>query len=285
VTPPATASAPASSANLGPGFDVLALAVELRCVVTAEQSDEWSIEHTTEHGPKGLEVDAVLVGARAAVGERNPLRLTVANAIPLGKGLGSSAAAFVAGVSAGLRATGDDPDPDQIFEIAGRLEGHRDNVAASIYGGLVLTPAEGRSIRLPIHPSFRVILAVPDATLSTRSARQVIPEMFPRDVMVRSLARVSSLTAGLLLGDPELLAAAHGDEIHELPRSSLSPEVEGLMGVARGAGASHAARSGAGPSVVALSSADRVDAVKAALEAAGATAIPVSVATTGLAWN
>lgn len=282
MTSTATASAPASSANLGPGFDVLALALDLRCKVTAQPADEWSIEHTTEHRPSGLEVDAILMGARTTVAEKNPLRLVVSNEIPIGQGLGSSAAAFVAGVAAALRAVRGDSDPDHVYEIASHLEGHKDNVAASIYGGLVLTPAEGRPIRLPIHPSLSVVLAVPGQTLSTREARQVVPDDFSRPVLVRSLARVSALTAGLLAGDPQLLAAAHGDEIHELPRANISPEVDKLIRVARGAGAFHAARSGAGPSVVALTGGEQDETVVAAFEAAGATAYRVPVATTGL---
>lgn len=279
---PSTASAPASSANLGPGFDVLALALDLRCEVSAKLADDWSIDHTTEHHLVGLEIDAILLGARTAVGDRNPLHLTVSNQIPIGRGLGSSAAAFVAGVAAALRAVEGDSDPDHVYEIASHLEGHRDNVSASIYGGLVLSPAEGRPIRLPIHPSIRVVLAVPSHTLSTRAAREVVPEDFPRPVVVRSLARASALTAGLLTADPQLLAAAHGDEIHEQPRATISPEVDSLIGVARGAGAFHAARSGAGPSVVALTGGEQEQDVAAAFEAAGATAYRVAVATTGL---
>jgi homoserine kinase len=278
----ATASAPASSANLGPAFDAMALALELRCVVKAEPADSWAVEHIGSNRPAPGEADAVLIAARMAVGDQAPLRLTVDNAIPIGKGLGSSSAAFVSGVAAALRATGSEANPDHVFRVAADLEGHDDNVAAAVYGGLALVPAEGMPVRLPIHPSLHPVIAVPPTRLSTKKARSAIATSFSREVAVRSLARVAALTAGLITADPELLAAAHGDEIHELVRSDLSPEVEKMIAVARGAGAFHAARSGAGPSVLALVGNDGLDDLLAALEALGVDALQPGVATTGL---
>ena len=278
---PATASAPATTANLGPAFDVIALAVALRCSVTAVEADQWAIEHLSEHRPAKGEGDGVMAAARHAVGDR-PLSLSVDTRIPLGRGLGSSAAAFVAGAAAALRAVGEDASPDRVFRIAADLEGHDDQVGASVYGGLVLVPAEGLPMRLPLHPSLRAVIAIPDSKLPTAEARAVIPPVHPHDVVLRSLSRVSALTAGLMTGDPAMLAAAHGDEIHESHRAELSPEVEAMKDVARQAGAHHAARSGAGPSVVAITGVDRADAVAAALAATGATVINEPMETTGL---
>ncbi len=278
----ATASAPASSANLGPAFDAMALALELRCVVKAEPADAWAVEHIGSHRPASGESDAVLVAARMAVGDEAPLRLTVDNAIPIGKGLGSSSAAFVSGVAAALRATGDEANPDHVFRVAADLEGHDDNVAAAVYGGLILVPAEGMPIRLPIHPSLHPVVGVPPTRLSTKTARTAVAASFSREIIVRSLARVSALTAGLITADPELLAAAHGDEIHEAVRADLSPEVDRMIVAARGAGAFHAARSGAGPSVLALVGRDGVDDLVAALEELGVEALQPGVATTGM---
>ncbi len=278
----ATASAPASSANLGPAFDAMALALELRCVVKAEPADSWAVEHVGSDRPAPGESDAVLIAARMAVGDEAPLRLTVDNAIPIGKGLGSSSAAFVSGVAAALRAMGGEVNPDHVFRVAADLEGHDDNVAAAVYGGLVLVPAEGMPVRLPIHPSLNPVVGVPPTRLSTKTARTAVAANFSREITVRSLSRVAALTAGLITADPELLAAAHGDEIHELVRAGLSPEVEQMITIARGAGAFHAARSGAGPSVLALVGRDGVGDVVSALEELGVDALQPGVATTGL---
>ena len=278
---PATASAPASTGNLGPAFDCLALALAPRCIVEATRSDEWSVEHTGEHLPGPREDDGVLAAARRAVGDR-PLAMRVSTKIPRSRGLGSSGAAFVAGTAAALRAVGEDASPDRVFRIAAGLEGHPDQVAASVYGGLVLIPAEGPPIRLPMHPTLRPVVAVPDVRLPTKEARAVVPFRYPRDVVVRSLGRVAALTAGLITGDPQMLASAHGDEIHEAPRDAISPDVAKLIDVARRAGALHAARSGAGPSVLAIATVDSVDRVVSAFNEWGVDVINAPVETTGL---
>lgn len=278
----ASASAPATSANLGPAYDCLALALELRCTVRAGPADRWSVHHHGAHNPSGGDHDAVVEAARRVVGERRPLALEVDSDIPIGKGLGSSAAASVAGAAAAMRAVGEEAHPDRVFRIASELEGHADNVAAAVYGGLVLVPAEGLPLRLPIHPVLQAVVAVPDGQLPTSEARRLVDVVHPQDRVLRSLARVAALSAGLITGDPGLLAAAHGDEIHEKPRESVSPEVTMLIEKARRAGALHAARSGAGPSVIALCTAETRSRVAAAFIEAGAAAISPHLATTGL---
>lgn len=279
----ASASAPATTANIGPGFDIIALALGLRCRVTAVIADEWSVRHVNHLRPDADEGDGVLVAARHAVGER-PLELSVETEIPIGRGLGSSAASYVAGVAASLRAVGEEANPDRVFRLAADLEGHDDQVGAAVYGGLVVVPAEGLPMRLPFHPSLRVVIAIPDTKLPTAKARAVIPAQHPHDVVLRSLSRVSTLTAGLITGDPEMLAASHGDEIHEIHRANLSPEVEMMKDVARRAGAHHAARSGAGPSIVAITSIEQAGRVAAALSETGAAVINQPMDPTGLAW-
>lgn len=259
----------------------MAMALKPRCTVRARVSDDWSIEHRGELRPAGTETDGVMVAARHAVGER-PLTISVETEIPLGKGLGSSAAAFVAGAAASLRAIGDDAAPDRVFRIATELEGHADQTGAAVYGGLIVIPAEGLPMRLPLHPSLRPVVAIPDTRLPTHRARAVLAGEFPMDLVVRSLGRVAGLTAGLITGDPGMLAAAHGDEIHEAPRAELSPEVGRLMEVAGRAGAIHVARSGAGPSVVALATADTAERVATAFREAGADVINEPMDSAGL---
>ncbi|HSJ84298.1 MAG TPA: homoserine kinase [Acidimicrobiia bacterium] len=278
----ATASAPATSANLGPGFDCIALALDIRCTVKASHADQWSVEHVGRYRPASEQSDGVLAAARRVVGDATPLTIQVDADIPIGKGLGSSAAASVAGIAATMRLAGEDPGLDHVYRIGVELEGHADNVAAAVYGGLTLVPAEGLPLRLPFHPGLQVVVAVPDRHLATEQARRVIDPFHPQDRVLRSLARVAALTAGLITGDPELLTAAHGDEIHERPRDGLSPEVAGLIEVGKGAGALHAARSGSGPSVIALCTNETRERVVAAFTEAGLEVLTPQLATTGL---
>ena len=260
----AEATAPGSSANLGPGFDTLALALELTCRVVATPGPTWKVTHHGSHAPGSDENDAVLMAAQKAVGPDQPLELDVYNDIPLGRGLGSSAAAFVAGVAAGLRTLGSDPDPFRVLEIAAGLEGHSDNVAASVFGGLVA--ALGTTAQpLQLHPSLRIVVAVPDRRLPTKWARRALPEIVEHEAAARSVSRVVALVEAFRTGEPALFSAAAGDELHEAPRSSLFPEADDLIFTARSAGALHACWSGAGPSVLAVVLEDRMDAVVAAL--------------------
>lgn len=276
-----SASAPATTANLGPGFDAIALALRPRCLVRARLADEWSIEHVGDHRPADKEHDGVAAVARHAIGDR-PLAMEIDNQVPLARGIGSSAAAFVAGSAAAIRAVGDEASPDRVFRIAAEMEGHADQVAAAVYGGLVLAPAEGMPFRLPIHPSLRPVVAVPETRLPTHEARAILPDTYARDVVIRTVARASALTAGLITGDPEMLGAAHGDEVHEAPRDALSPDVAKLIDVARRAGALHAARSGAGPSVVAIATVEDAAKVAAAFREWGVEVISGPVETRGL---
>ncbi|HKY47159.1 MAG TPA: homoserine kinase [Acidimicrobiia bacterium] len=279
----ATASAPASSANLGPGFDVLALALNLRCEVDASPDDRWSVRHIGPEFPSG-HFDSVLEAARRAVGEDRPLALVVDNRIPIGRGLGSSAAAVVAGAAAAWRAVGDEVHDRAVFDLAADMEDHPDNAAAAIYGGLVLCTPNREVHRLPLHPGLVPILAVPDRALATSDARAALPTEVPRDVAVRSLGRLAALVGGLLLGDGVLLASAHGDEMHQDPRNRLRPEVELLIDTARTAGALHACWSGAGPSVLALAEPETAARVKGALEASlqAGRVLELQVAASGL---
>lgn len=279
---PAEASAPASSANLGPGYDALAIALELRCRVVAEAADEWSIEHREGQRPDRDSDDAVLAAARRAVGDDRPLHLVVHNDVPIGRGLGSSAAAIASGAAAAIGAHGSPVDPDDVFALTAELEGHPDNAAAAVYGGLVLVAADGHPHRLPLHPSIRPVVAVPREVFLTAEARQAVPDVMPTAAAVRTVARAAALVSGLLTADPILLRAARGDELHEAPRSARRPETADLVNLVLGAGALHAAWSGSGPSVIALVDGESRVAIVERLSDAGVTVLDVPVATTGL---
>ncbi|MEE9581939.1 MAG: homoserine kinase [Acidimicrobiia bacterium] len=252
-----TASAPASSANLGPGFDVLALALNLRCTVSAESADEWSVLSGDEPASQ-----ATVEMVRSVAGDAGPHSVRIDSEIPVGRGLGSSAAVLVATAAA----ISGEADRDDLFEVAAAVEGHPDNVAAAVFGGLVAVGADGSVNRLAVHPSLQVVVAVPDEVLSTAEARAVLPAEVSRQVAVRSAARLAMLIEGLRTADSVSLLAALGDEMHEAPRRSITETPARLIAAALDAGAAYASWSGAGPSVLGFVVEDSIDPVTAALE-------------------
>ena len=201
----AEASAPASSANLGPGFDTLALALELRCRVAAEPAAAWQVEHKGRHAPGPTSQDAALVAAQHAVGIDRPLRLEVRSEIPVARGLGSSAAVRAAAALASWRATGVDPGPERVFDLVAELEGHADNAAATVFGGLQAVTVGGRAHPLGLHPDLVPLVAVPDSVLLTSDARAALPPSFTRTAAVGSLQRIVALVEGLRNADAALL--------------------------------------------------------------------------------
>jgi homoserine kinase len=150
-----------------------------------------------------------------------------------------------------MKSVGDDGGRLKVFEIVTELEGHADNAAASVFGGLVAAAPTGIK-QVTLHDSLQVVVGVPDAKLDTSDARRALPDSLPYDAVARTISRLSFLLAGLADGDVDALAYAGGDEVHEIPRANLSPVSDELMAAARGAGAAHVCWSGAGPSVLAF---------------------------------
>lgn len=242
------ASAPASSGNLGPGFDTLALALELRCTATAAPSDKMVI---TERGSTTRldHTDMIYRAVEMSIGR--PVHVTLHNEIPRARGLGSSSAVAASVAAAAMKAVSADGGTERVFEIVTELEGHPDNAAAAVFGGLVAATATGVK-QLQLHESLLVVVGIPGAHLKTVDARQALPGTVPLDGVARTLARLAFLIAGLADGDVDSLAQAGGDEIHEAPRAPLSPVTGELIDAAQGAGAAHACWSGAGPTVLAF---------------------------------
>lgn len=257
------ASAPASTANLGPGFDVVALALGLRCAVSVAPAGEWSLRSgSSDEGSLTL----VRRAAEAAGAGSGPFSIAVESGIPVGRGLGSSAALVVSVVAAVRTAVGEAESREEIVRIAAAVEGHPDNVAAAVHGGAVAVSPSGRVYALEVHPSLRVLVAVPEALLSTVVARRALEAPVDTATAARTAARLAFLVEGLRRGDAALLAEAAGDELHEARRAHLSPLTGALVRAAREAGAGHAAWSGAGPSAVALVTVEALPAVRAAWE-------------------
>lgn len=264
-----SANAPASSANLGPGFDFLALALDLRCSVELEPADEWEIisDTVTDEG-------VAIIQAAAGAG---PFRVTISSEIPASRGLGSSAALAASVAAAASRSRGDEIDRGAIFALVQDIEGHPDNAGAATYGGLIAA-SEGGPMQLPMSDLLVPLVAVPQAELSTAAARAALPADVPHAMATRQAQRAALLIEALRTADAAAFGAARGEELHERHRAHLSPITGELIEAALAAGALHACWSGAGPSALALATAATEDAVSSAmshvLEGAGRVARP-----------
>lgn len=238
------ARVPASSANLGPGFDALALALDRHVEVTVEPARR--LEVVTEGEGADLPRDArhLAVAVAASVLGHEEFALAVRSDIPVGRGLGSSAALAVAAAAAAGA-----PDP---FAVAVAFEGHAENAAASVRGGLVaaaMTSSGPVARSLPLDPALCFVLLVPDRHLRTDEARRALASEVTMDDAVFNLGRLALLVAGL--GDrTQLVAAAGEDRLHQAQRASLFPEAPELLARLAEAGALLACWSGAGPSLL-----------------------------------
>ncbi|HVT42694.1 MAG TPA: homoserine kinase [Acidimicrobiales bacterium] len=256
------ARAPASSANLGPGFDTLAVA--LSCYVSVEVEPAPALEVRSEGEGAGLFDDASHLAARVVTDVLGHDRVSVhvRSQIPVARGLGSSAALAAAAAAA---AGADDP-----FAVAAAYDGHPENAAASAFGGLVAaTTVEGSPVHapLPLSDELAFVVIVPDRNLATPEARGVLPEALSRADAVFNLGRLALLIAGL--GAPSSLTpAATGDRIHQPARTALFPEAPALLDALVDAGALAASWSGAGPSLLGIAPAEAAENVRAGAAAA-----------------
>jgi homoserine kinase len=255
------ASAPGSSGNLGPGFDVLGLAVDLRCVVDAAPAEKMSVDDGD--GPVALAAGDMLFDTVMAAVNR-PMALTVNNAIPRARGLGSSSAVTTAAAAAVQRALDVEPVRREIYEIVTAIEGHGDNAAPAVWGGLMAVGSNGpHSLQIDGH--LIPIVGIPGTPLSTKRAREEVPPDVPLQAAVRNVSRAILLVEALRTGDTAAFSAAAGDEFHEEARGPLSPVTTAMIQAARDAGALHAAWSGAGPTTLALATEETKDSIVGAL--------------------
>lgn len=251
---------PATSANLGPGFDALGLALALHNEVTIEEADRVSVTVEGE-GSGRLDAGAKNVVARGAAlafeiaGRAFPgARLHCVNRIPLSRGLGSSAAAWVGGLLAANALMGEPLDRDGLLAAATRAEGHPDNVAAALLGGLTVSCVDGArvtAVGLPVPREVEWVVLLPETESSTREARAVLPESVPRADAIFNVQRVSLLLAALGAGRTDLLELAMQDRLHQPYRRRLFPWMDAVASAGRGAGALGCVLSGAGPSLLA----------------------------------
>jgi homoserine kinase len=269
-----TVRAPASSGNLGSGFDALSMALDLCNEFSVEPAERLTIENSGEgseklsSGPDHLVYRAIRRAFEATGAGAPPLRLSCENRIPLGRGLGSSSSAIVAGLLLGNRLQGDPLSNDDLLVLATEMEGHPDNVVSCLMGGIqVGVESDGRvlSCAVPIRLPLRAVLFVPDFAMNTSEARSVLPRQVPLRDAVFNLGRSALLVAALASGKPELLRAALEDRLHQPARVALFPAMPALFEAALRAGALAACLSGAGSTILALAT-DGVEMIGTALE-------------------
>ena len=256
---------PATTANLGPGFDTLGLALSLYDELTVTVREEPGVfvevigvgEGVVPTDETNLVVTAIAHTFRAYDIEMPPLNLVARNSIPHGRGMGSSGAAIVSGIMAakGLLEGIVDIDSQALLALATEMEGHPDNVAPALFGGLTIawmTPQGPQHKKLIVHRGVSPLVFVPSTTMSTALARSLQPATVPHEDAIFNVSR-SALLIAALIQSPELLLAATEDKLHQSYRASAMPETDTLIQLLR-ANDLAAVVSGAGPSILVLGS-------------------------------
>jgi homoserine kinase len=262
---------PASTANLGPGFDVLGMALNLYNTVVLEKMDnDCHIIEVNGEGHFSLPRDSNNLVARSvtflmerAGYEDYGFKLTLDNQIPLMSGLGSSAAAIVGGLVAANALVGNPFSHSDVLQMAVEIEGHPDNVAAALLGGVVIVAKDEESgeesyvySRFVPKTDIRITAVIPEFNVSTIKARSVLPENVPLQDAVYNLGRIALLVTALREGDWDLLQVAMQDRLHQPYRCSLVPGLNEVFQAALDSGAYGVFLSGAGPTVIAFSPPD-----------------------------
>ena len=264
-----TVCVPATSANLGPGFDCLGLALDIWARITIEDTD-----HATKIDDPMAAM--ALAGARrifGKAGRESPRGLSARydGDIPIARGLGASAVARAGGVLAANVLAGDALDREALLAIATELEGHADNVAPALFGGLQVSVVDGERVlhvSVPFPDRLAAVLFVPELRMATRESRKLLPAKLSREDAVHNTGRAALLVAALAAARFDLLDAATQDRLHQKPRSKLFPAMFPIFEAAKGAGAHCAYLSGGGSTICALATANEQGIADAMQEAA-----------------
>ena len=285
---PIEVRAPATTANLGPGFDCLGMALDLWNrleVLPVEPGAEGvpAVEVIGE-GVGELAADSGNLTYRAmqflfdeAALEMPPLRLRCHNTIPLSRGLGSSAAAISGGLVAANTLCGNPYSPNELLEMAATIEGHPDNVAAAVLGGLQLVVSDGPQLYtapIPAPPELHTVLFIPETRIATTDARAVLPKQVSVADAVFNMGRVALLVAGMGLNRTQYFEVATQDRLHQPYRQPLFPAVKVIFAAARAAGALGVFVSGSGSTVLALTEGREMTVAYEMFEAARLTGVP-----------
>ena len=267
---------PATTANLGPGFDTMGLALDMYTEVIMETGGE-GIRITSEgEGSEELsctEDNLIYKCARklfdAAGYEPKGLSVRIINGIPLSRGLGSSASAIIAGLLAAREISAANISDYELLKMATEVEGHPDNVAPALFGGFVLSRMEGKEIiyrKIDVDDKLLAVVAIPEFELATEKSRAILPRVVSREDAIFNIGNASLLVYSLLMKDYSLLRKAMNDRLHEPYRMPLVPGLEEVKRRALGAGAFSAALSGAGPTVIAFADEHNSESVRVAME-------------------
>jgi homoserine kinase len=253
---------PATTANLGPGFDCLGMAVEFYNVVEIIPQAQGTVIEVSGEGASEIprdEHNLVFKAAQRVFRQAgyfpSGLKLRLFNQIPVARGLGSSTAAIVGGVIAANLLAGGKLSIKEVINLACQLEGHPDNVAPAVLGGIVVSvQAEGEVKYLKIQPpqDLKCVVAIPDFPMSTKVSREMLPSQVAFQDAAFNVGRVALLVAALQQGDLSLMGAAMEDRLHQSMRSSMIPGFKKVLAAAKLAGARGVTLSGAGPAVIAF---------------------------------
>lgn len=250
---------PATSANIGSGFDSLGIALTMYNEVMLEESDEISIESLDNIKIPTNENNLVYWSAKKLYeecGKKIPgLKIKQVNNIPIARGLGSSSACIVAGLLGANRFLGSPLSKNEIINLASKIEGHPDNTTPAITGGLVTSAIEGEkvySVTVPVAKNIRFAVMVPPFELKTDLARSVLPQSYSKDDVVYNLSRAALMTASLFSGNLENLRVAVSDKIHQPYRAKFIHGFENIFRLSYELGSYGTYISGAGPSIISI---------------------------------
>lgn len=276
-----TVDVPATTANLGAGYDCIGMALELtnRVVLEVRSWSKGGHEVIVAGEGKGeldggagnrfiVGLEAALRAAGVELAEATTWRVEMTNKIPLARGLGSSAAATVGGLLAGNNLAGDVLSNAELLRLAAEIEGHPDNAAPALLGGFVASAVLGdevEAIRFDVPRGLRAVIFIPDLRLATAEMRKVLPARVPRADAVANLGRVAIGVAGMATGRVDVLRFLMEDRLHEPYRAAVYPQLPRMVADARAAGALGASLSGAGSAIIAFA---RTIAVVGQVEAA-----------------
>lgn len=255
---------PATTANLGPGYDLIGCALSLANQFDFQIAEQLSVEF---NGPRAkdchfkLDSDSLIWKAFARVyqecGQVAPFfHLSQSVSIPPARGLGSSSSAIIAGLIAANNWLNQALSTDEVLRLATILEGHPDNVAPALLGGCVLNHPDGSWTQIPFAKPFHWIVCIPDFELTTQQARSVVPQQVTLSDAIHNMAYLANLVLGLSLNDHELIRKGLQDTLHQPYRKTLVPGMPQVIQAAIKAGALGAVLSGAGPTLLALSTQD-----------------------------